>query len=169
MLHIKLSDRRPVTWDDPMGRTWVGYDPTVPVEQLFAINRGRWLLGPRADHETYAAFSHTGDHTIKFVVEIDGFDDFENKRAIVGRVLGSDHPVARQWVHAQAPDHFRNPVTYHPDSDAPATCACGCGEPVPAGRLFVPGHDQRAIHERINRQWGGTIGFIRWFDGTYPE
>ena len=36
-----------------------------------------------------------------------------------------------------------------------------------AGRRFIPGHDQRAVHERIERQWGDTMGFIRWFDETY--
>jgi len=25
------------------------------------------------------------------------------------------------------------------------------------------------VHERIARQWGGTVGFIEWFDATYPE
>jgi hypothetical protein len=32
---------------------------------------------------------------------------------------------------------------------------------------FVPGHDQKAIHERIAQQWGNTVGFIEWFDETY--
>jgi hypothetical protein len=30
-----------------------------------------------------------------------------------------------------------------------------------------PGHDQRGIHARIERQWGDALGFIRWFDETY--
>jgi len=33
----------------------------------------------------------------------------------------------------------------------------------------VPGHDQKAIHARISKQWGGTLGFIDWFDATYPD
>jgi hypothetical protein len=170
MLHIKLNDRRPVGPDDPMGRDWVGYDHTLPVEQLFAQNRGRWVLGARADREKYATFSYTGDHTVKFLAEIDGFERIGNRRAIVGRVLEADHPLCRRWVGAPAPDNFRNPITYFKEPGAPpSTCACGCGEPVPPNRSFLPGHDQKAVHARITKQWGGTIGFIDWFDATYPE
>ncbi|WP_205695651.1 hypothetical protein [Conexibacter sp. SYSU D00693] len=169
MLHVKLHDRRTIDAEtDPMGRTWVGYDPEESLDVLFDQNRGRWVLGKRADLERYAVFSYTGDHTVKFVAEIDGYETSEDKRVIVGRVLGSDHPVVRRWVGAPAPDSFRNPVTYFDD---PATgareCACGCGETAAAGRAFVPGHDQRAVHARISEQWGDTLGFIRWYDATY--
>lgn len=170
MIHIKLGERRNVNWDDPMRRNWVGYDQTVPMEELFALNRGRWVLGARAERERYAAFSYTGDHTIKFVAEIEGFEQFGDKRAIVGRVLDAGHPVARRLVGSPAPDHFRNPVTYFSESGAAApACACGCGETVSASRAFVPGHDQKAIHARISKQWGSTLGFIEWFDTTYPD
>ena len=170
MLHIKLSDRRPARPDDPMTRDWWGYDPTAPLDGLFARNRGRWHLGPRADREKYAAFSYTGDHKIKFIAEIEAIERIDERRAIVGHVLDPDHPLSHRWVDAPAPDSFRNPVTYfsEPD-DATWTCACGCEERVPANRSFVPGHDQKAIHARITRQWGGTIAFIDWFDATYPE
>jgi translation initiation factor 1 (eIF-1/SUI1) len=52
---------------------------------------------------------------------------------------------------------------------APAACQrdCGCGGRVTGGRVFLPGHDQRAVHERIARQWGDTLGFIAWFDNEY--
>jgi hypothetical protein len=36
-------------------------------------------------------------------------------------------------------------------------------------RDFLPGHDQRAIHERIDGRWGGIVGVIEWFDVTYPD
>src|SRR4051794_2311406 len=82
LLHIKLADRRPARPDDPMGREWWGYDPTVPDKQLFEINRGRWVLGPRADRERYVAFSYTGDHKVKFVAEIDRIEQLGNRRVI---------------------------------------------------------------------------------------
>jgi hypothetical protein len=170
MIHIKLHDRRRVDPGEPMGRDWVGYDPNLPTDVLFKQNRGRWVLGPRAEREDYALFSYTGDHTIKFVAEIDGYEMFGGKRAIVGRVLDDDHPVAQRWVGAPAPDNFRNPATYFEDpSGGPSTCACGCGEPVAGNRMFASGHDQKAIHARIAKQWGNTIGFIDWFDATYPD
>jgi predicted aminopeptidase len=52
---------------------------------------------------------------------------------------------------------------------AVAVCACSCGEKVAAGRDFKIGHDQRAIRERINRRWGGALGFVRWFDAEYEN
>ncbi|MEJ5915941.1 hypothetical protein WDV86_16050, partial [Pseudokineococcus sp. 1T1Z-3] len=55
-----------------------------------------------------------------------------------------------------------------PDT-GPSTCACGCGGEVAGHRAFLPGHDQRAIHERIARQWGNTLGFVDWFDATFPR
>jgi hypothetical protein len=36
-------------------------------------------------------------------------------------------------------------------------------------RQFLPGHDQRAVHDRISEQRGNTMGFIRWFDDTYRQ
>lgn len=164
MIHIKLSDRQEADPRDPMGREWYGYLATATVQELFDNNRGRWVLGKRADSEMYAVFSYTGDHKVKFVAEIDGFEEYEGRRAIVGRPLADSHPLAKQWVGKRSPDSFRNPTTYH---DELRECACGCGEPIKSGRNFVPGHDQRAVHERIERQWGSTLGFIRWFDETY--
>ncbi len=166
MIHVKLSDRRLADPDDPMERDWHGYSEHATLQQLFDNNRGRWVFGRRAEAEEYAVFSYTGDHRVKFVAEIEGFERFGNKRAIVGRVLPPSHEMARRWVGKDSPDRYRNPTTYH-DDDEPRTCACGCGETVTAGRSFIAGHDQRAIHDRIERQWGGTRAFIRWFDATY--
>jgi hypothetical protein len=170
MLHIKLHDRRDIGPGDPMGRSWVGFDPTLSDDELFAQNRGRWVLGRRADREEYALFSYTGDHTVKFVAQIKGYAPTGNKRAICGHVLAPDHPVAQHWVGKPAPDNHRNPATYVVDADGGTnTCACGCGEAIPPSRVFAPGHDQKAVHERITRRWGSTLGFIRWFDEAYPD
>lgn len=166
MLHIKLNDRHPAS-NDPLRRSWVGYDANVPVDELFAVNRGLWRYGARAGHADYALFSYIGDHRVKFVATIDDLEEIAGKRAIVGGVVPDDHPVAKRWVGKPSPDYDRNPATYVRD-DA-SVCACGCGVPVPKGRMFLPGHDQRAVHARIGRQWGDTLGFIRWFDETYPE
>lgn len=150
-----------------MGREWHGYSEQVSAQELFEHNRGRWVFGKRAEREQCAVFSYIGDHKVKLVAEIDGFEEFAGKRAIIGRVLPPDHPVASRWLGRPSPDGFRNPTTYHPDGDGPATCACGCDEPVKPGRAFSPGYDQRAIHERIEEQWGDTLGFMRWFGQTY--
>jgi hypothetical protein len=43
--------------------------------------------------------------------------------------------------------------------------AKGCGCWLPRGTYF-PGHDQRAIHERVARV-GGIREFLDWFDRTW--
>lgn len=42
-------------------------------------------------------------------------------------------------------------------------CACGCGTVITKG-AWVPGHDHRAIHERISRDHGSVAAFIEWYD-----
>jgi hypothetical protein len=37
-----------------------------------------------------------------------------------------------------------------------------------SARDFMPGHDQRAIHERIAKI-GSVKDFLAWFDATYRE
>src|SRR3954453_8886764 len=103
MLHIKLNARPPAADDDPLGRPWWGYDASAPVDVLFKKNRGRWVLGPRAGREENPPFSYPGDHKVKFVAEIDGIEEVGGRRALIGRVLGANHPVARRWVGAPAP------------------------------------------------------------------
>jgi hypothetical protein len=115
MLQIKLARRKPAGRDDPMGRDWIGYDPNVPVEDLFARNRGVWKLGPRADLESHAVFAYTGDQEIKFVAEIDGFEHFGDRRAIIGRVLDPDDPLSQRWIGRPARGNYQNPVHYISD------------------------------------------------------
>ncbi len=46
-------------------------------------------------------------------------------------------------------------------------CGCSCGTPINRGD-FLPGHDQRAIHERIAKV--GTVkDFITWFDNAWTS
>jgi hypothetical protein len=156
---------------DPMHRDWVGWEPGLSDQETYEQNRGVWRLGARAKHERYATFSCDG--RVRVVVAIDGIekipslDDRPAKDALVGRVLGRGD-AAYEALMDQPVDNFRNPVTYGPDpSGEPRRCACGCGSAVPKTRVFLPGHDQRAIHDRITHEWGSTLEFIRWFDATY--
>lgn len=172
MIHIKLGDRRRVPPNDVMARDWVGYDRTATADDLFARNRGTWKLNAsRAGREDYAVFSYTGDHKVKFVAEIDGAEDTRDGRiALTGRALEPDHPMSRRWLDAPAPDGNRNPVHYFYDpTSPPSTCGCGCGESVPAERAFLPGHDQKAVRDRVTEQWGDTLKFIKWYDQTFRE
>lgn len=168
MIHIKLHDRRPAGANDPMGRDWVGFEPGLSDVELFENNRGRWVLGDRAEDEDYALFSYTGDHTVKFVAEVDALEDFGGKRAIVGRVLDLNHPVAERWVGQPSPDNFRNPTTYFDDS-APASDVrftaedCELFEAYADRRAWpagVPNEDQdrfASIQARLREVAGRTV------------
>ena len=177
-INFKLSDVKPVDReDDPMDREWVGYRPTLTDQQVFEQNRGMWFLAARAEDEQYATFSYAG--TIVAVAEITGVETlpWENpngrrhKQAVIGRALGPGHPAYEFFIDRPVAA-ARNPVSYIDDpqprpAPEPRSCACGCGTPVEPPKHFAPGHDQRAVRERIAKQWGDTLGFIRWFDETY--
>lgn len=174
MLNFKLGPEREVAPEqDDMGRGWWGFSPTRSAQETYEQNRGVWLLGPRAARERHATFSFDG--TVRVVVEVDRIETVpvkvgagRPKSAIVGRVLQAGDPVHDALI-GRPVDVHRNPVTYLDDpSDGPRSCACGCGTAVAGHRAFAPGHDQRAVHERISRQWGSTLGFIDWFDANYP-
>ncbi len=173
-INFKLGPVREVLpAEDDMGRSWVGYEPGLSAQQVHDQNRGIWLLGPRANRESYATYSFDG--TVRVVVEVDHVEtvvakavDSRNKSAVVGRVLGPGDPVHDALLRS-AVDAHRNPVTYlEGPSGGARSCACGCGAPVAGHRVFAPGHDQRAVHERITRQWGSTLRFIDWFDASFP-
>jgi hypothetical protein len=62
----------------------------------------------------------------------------------------------------------RFPVLYLADPIDKSTCRCGCGETVARGE-WSQGHDQRAIHERIRNDFGGSVSrFIDWYDVNGP-
>lgn len=176
-LNLKLGLRRDLTAQeraaDPMSRTWIGWSDLLSPQEVYEQNRGIWFLGKRAANERYATFSY--DAIVRLVVQIDHIETIparvagtRDKQAIVGRVLPEGYSV-REALIGTAVDSHRNPVTYIEDPpDVARTCACGCGAPVTGVRVFLPGHDQRAVHERITRQWGSSLAFIEWFDATYP-
>ncbi|MEV0343659.1 hypothetical protein AB0H49_32065 [Nocardia sp. NPDC050713] len=168
-LNFKLGPKRDVVDSCVWGRTWVGWEEGQSDNLTYKINRGVWKLGPRAAKERYATFSYDG--IVRAAVEVDHIEDVDLvdggvKQAVVARVLESGD-AAYEMLVGRTVDAFRNPVTYIPDElGAPRQCECGCGTAVSGGRQFVPGHDQRAIHNRIREGWGTTVDFIRWFDSV---
>lgn len=172
-INFKLSPRRDVEDPSVWGRSWVGWDDDASEQVLFDLNRGVWNLGQRARREKYATFSVDG--VVRLVAAVEDIVNIEMldggvKQAVVGHPLDSSDPGAIMLL-GRGVDSHRNPVTYIPDlvTSAPPTCACGCGETVPGGRQFLPGHDQKAIHDRIKKGWGTTVDFIDWFDNGGSE
>lgn len=168
-INFKLGDRRDqVAVEDPMSRTWLGWSSELTDQEVYEQNRGIWFLGRRARLQRVATFSHHGEVVaviaVKEIEEIPPLGSERPKQAIVGCVLGAGDADYDALI-GQPVDGHRNPVTY--PSGGVRTCACGCGGNVAGNRLFLPGHDQRAIHDRIAKQWGTTLGFVEWFDETY--
>ncbi len=173
-VNFKLSARYTPEDDPVVDRPWIGWDDDLTNDEMFEMNRGVWRLNERRiRHERFATFSHNGE--IKFVAAINGLEPFatdrpdhQGKSWIVGQLLDESDPIAIAFNTVEV-DSFRNPVTYLKDPDGPPgpqTCACGCGTPT-GGRIWVTGHDQKALHERINEEWGGVKHFIEWYDSEY--
>lgn len=164
MLHITLGFEQPVTDDDPLGREYFGYSHRMTDQELYETNRGVWILGARANRESYALFTYQGK--VRLAVAIDDIVPAGTKRAIEGRILGPGDPVYDRYVGKDTPAKpARNPVTYFESDLDNRKCLCGCGSD--STRDFIQGHDQRAIHERIARI--GTVPqFLTWFDTQVP-
>lgn len=131
-------------WDtdpqtEPMGRSWVGWDPTRSADELWAQNRGVWRLEKkRVASERYATLSFDG--VVQVVARIGGSETYQDgdalKTALIGEVLPDDHPVALALLGRRVPAQ-RNPVVYLDTADiddledGPATArAIGSNHPV---------------------------------------
>ncbi|MDX3761604.1 hypothetical protein ACWDBO_45240 [Streptomyces mirabilis] len=168
MLNIGLGNYR--TWpEDEYGKSSAGWRPGLSDEEVYAAANGRWKLGTRADRERYVVFSAMG--IVVLAVEIDHISDPapDGRRTIHGAILKPGNPVYDKYVGNESPvDKSQNPVQYFDSPFDRTNCACGCGEEVPSGRDFLPGHDQIAIHKRV-KLVGGVLPFMDWFDATWPE
>ena len=140
--------------------------------ELYEAGRFAWILGAPADRERYAliVFNNTVLQAIDIdrlenVAAISGKGQPQQRRAIHGTVLAAGHPVYDTFVGKAAPAiSTQNPIKYVETEFDITPCLCGCGEPVRAD--FLPGHDQRAIHERI-AHFGSVAKFLTWFDSHY--
>lgn len=179
MLHITVTAKKSVNPEhDGLGRPYVGYEEGMTQDEMYEANHGEWSIGARAKNERYALFSF--GRTVIQAVEIEDLErttiysgDPNEKRddryTIHGKVLTAGHPVFDKYVGKPTPvTPARNPVRYFEDAefDGGKPCACGCDEFTTVGD-FVPGHDQKAIHERIARI--GTVAeFLDWMDIVRP-
>lgn len=104
--------------DDPLGRTWYGWQENTPDEVIFEYNRAVWAIGRRAESQKYATYSYEG--IVRVVAEIEGIEIIpgsDGKKAIVGRVLKPGDEGYELW-HGKPVDKWRAVVTYLPEADA---------------------------------------------------
>lgn len=135
-------------------------------------------LQPAGSREPSGSSSrgHRGERPERFVVavvaverikHIPSLSDERAKQASIGLVLAAGDADYDSLI-GQPVDGHRNRATYGLNpTGATRTCACGCDGDVAGNRVFLPGHDQRAIHDRIAQERGTALGFVEWFDDTY--
>lgn len=151
---------------DDLERSRIGWTEGLSDRELFEAARGVWVMpGPRVERERYAVVS--GEKTIRMAIEIDGVVDVPGgRRAFTGRPLEPGHPVYDLYVGKPAPNGAQqNPITYFDSPLGNRECCCGCEQPIHRGD-FLPGHDQRALHDRISKV-GSVKDFLAWFDATW--
>lgn len=170
MLRIKLGNRRYVGGEDHpfLPRRHAGWDPAMTEQETYDAVRGWWRLNQRAEQEKYA-LAVAADQC-RMAIEITHWYPEGDRRAFAGTILGPGHPVHDKFVGGPDPAHStsRNPVFYLADALDHGTCRCGCGTAVERGE-WSQGHDQRAIHDRIRADFGGSVSrFVDWYDANGP-
>ncbi len=169
MIQITLGayGYQPDQSDDFLPRRHSGWHPGMDDSDVLASARGWWVLNlSRAEREKYAVVTAQG-----IAIQAIEITEWRTKtgangtrHAFAGKILAPGHPVHGRYVGKPLPSASRNPIHYVSDPADPAgTCRCGCGQAT--GGTWVTGHDQRAIHERIGRDFGGDVAaFIDWYD-----
>ncbi|PPJ35811.1 hypothetical protein C5E45_23660 [Nocardia nova] len=169
-VRFKLGTYSPTDGAEPMGREWVGWFPRMTEEEAWESGRGTWKANPeRLGREKFALI--TGGGTVLAIGEIDEVVPYDDRYAVQGPLLTKGHPVYDAWIGQPDPaaNNSQNPVGY---IDLPEEaefrkrlCACDCGGY--STRDFLPGHDLRAIQDRVRRYAGGSVlTFIKWIDDT---
>jgi hypothetical protein len=136
--------------------------------EVYDAARGWWRLNARAEQERYAIVL-AGDQ-VRMVIKIAEWRTVGDRRAFAGEMLRPGHAVYDKFVGRPDPaeSSSRFPVLYLADPVDAGVCRCGCSEPVTRGD-WVQGHDQRAIHNRIRADFGGSVRrFIDWYDANGP-
>jgi hypothetical protein len=172
LLRIKLSQRTYVGDEQSshpfLPRQHAGWDPTMSEKEVYDAARGWWRLNQRAEQERYAVVVAGGQSVM--AIRIAEWRQEGDRRAFAGDILQPGDPVHDKFVGKPDPAEStsRFPVLYLADPVDMATCRCGCGSTVARGE-WVQGHDQRAIHDRIRADFGGSVSkFIDWYDANGP-
>jgi hypothetical protein len=163
MLRITLAyPRRDGRSDDPfLQRKWGGWDEGLSAQEVYDAGRGWWKVGARAKEERYAALTALG--IVRQVIEITEwkYSAAADRSAFRGNILGPGDEMYDRYIGKELPATSRNPIGYV--DEGPEPCKCGCGELT--RNTWRPGHDQRAIHDRIRQDFGGDVAaFIDWYD-----
>ncbi len=166
-VRLRISVLQP-TINDPLGRPFVGWFPKQSEAELWEGNRGLWKINrARLRHERFALIVY--NDVVVAVGEITGWVDHDDRVELLGPVLTTGHPVHDAWIGRPDPaaNNSRNPVSYielpQERTFVERPCRCGCGELTSTD--FLPGHDVRAMQDRVRGLFGGSpLAFIEWID-----
>jgi hypothetical protein len=121
MIIITVKAEQPLDPEtDPLGRGRLGYSPIMSERDIYEGARWAWVLGARADRESYALIAHKS--RIVQAIEIDRLvlaeereadDTRDHRRAIEGKILKPGHEVYDTYVNKPSPvPPQRNPIRY---------------------------------------------------------
>lgn len=148
---------------DALGRHVVGWHLGMTPAEVYSAGRGAWRFGERAKRERYALLVAHG--RVRLAVEITGITepDDDGRRSIEGRILGAGNDIHDRYVGGLEPSgsKTRNPIRYW-EPRSTGLCRCGCGGAT--DREWLPGHDQRALHEAIARRFRTVSDFLEWYE-----
>ncbi|WP_018685393.1 hypothetical protein [Actinokineospora enzanensis] len=168
-VRLKLGDYQTVQ-DDPLGRGYIGCFPRMTESEAWQAGRGVWRMRTdKASRQRFAVIVGAG--VVLAVGEITNLTVHGDRVALDGEVLTKGHPVRDAYLGRPDPadTNSHNPVAY---CDLPEEqqfllrpCGCGCGES--GDRDFKPGHEIRAINDRIRAHFDGSaLKFVQWVDAV---
>lgn len=144
VIHIRLSNRTTADSDDPLGRSWYGYDPEVTPAELWENNRGDWrLLAERIAEERWAALNYGGKVVLVAELEDQAYEVLPGgtrpKKALLGRVLPDGHPVREALMQKKVVYSSRNAIQYIPAPELGVVAAPSPATPLHLEPLDQPG------------------------------
>ncbi|MCR1161653.1 DUF3883 domain-containing protein [Paenarthrobacter sp. UW852] len=129
VINIRLGGRTIADPNDPLGRQWYGYDPTVTPELLWENNRGDWALNAnRISAERWATLHYRG--SVILVAELNPANhetlvtsSGKRKTALAGRVVSTEHPMYQELVGHPVAGRGRNAIMYSVDPNSSSTAS----------------------------------------------
>ncbi len=166
-IRLKLSSYEPVEVD-PLNRSSIGFFPRMTEVEAWEAGRGVWKMSTdKAARQKFALIVAEGQ--VRAVGEITGVTVHGDRIALEGHPLAKGHPVHDAYLGQPDPltTGSQNPVGYcelpEEQQFIQRACGCGCGET--SDRDFLPGHDVRAMQQRVRTYFGGSPKrFLRWVD-----
>lgn len=148
-INISLPGRSEVDpANQPIPRTFVGFDPRLSDDMLWDANRGAYEIDEHTAQERFATFSHDG--SIRMVAELEGVEnvveDGRVRQALLGRILRAGDPV-RDALVGRAVSPSLSEVALVDTSDLDA----------------MPAHERYQERSRTRRVFLLTLDPQQWF------